>query len=193
MNIILGSNSPRRKELLSQLGFTFEIRAISFEEQIDQRLDYKEIPKDIVSQKLSAMINKLGSEDLIICADTLVFLDGKAIGKPSSKDDAVSMLNELSGNTHEVITAVGFSFKHDTKIFSETTEVTFNVISAEAIHFYVDTYSPLDKAGAYGIQEWIGLIGVSSIKGSYTNVMGLPTQRVFDELTAITKKGAISP
>ena len=89
MNIILGSNSPRRKELLSQLGFTFEIRAISFEEQIDQRLDYKEIPKDIVSQKLSAMINKLGSEDLIICADTLVFLDGKAIGKPSSKDDAV--------------------------------------------------------------------------------------------------------
>jgi len=193
MNIILGSNSPRRKELLSQLGFTFEIRAISFEEQIDQRLDYKEIPKDIVSQKLSAMINKLGSEDLIICADTLVFLDGKAIGKPSSKDDAVSMLNELSGNTHEVITAVGFSYKHDTKIFSETTEVTFNVISAEAIHFYVDTYSPLDKAGAYGIQEWIGLIGVSSIKGSYTNVMGLPTQRVFDELTAITKKGAISP
>jgi len=102
-------------------------------------------------------------------------------------------LNELSGNTHEVITAVGFSYKHDTKIFSETTEVTFNVISAEAIHFYVDTYSPLDKAGAYGIQEWIGLIGVSSIKGSYTNVMGLPTQRVFDELTAITKKGAISP
>lgn len=193
MNIILGSNSPRRKELLSQLGFTFEIRAISFEEQIDQRLDYKEIPKDIVSQKLSAMINKLGSEDLIICADTLVFLDGKAIGKPSSKDDAVSILNELSGNTHEVITAVGFSYKHDTKIFSETTEVTFNVISAEAIHFYVDTYSPLDKAGAYGIQEWIGLIGVSSIKGSYTNVMGLPTQRVFDELTAITKKGAISP
>ena len=193
MNIILGSNSPRRKELLSQLGFTFEIRAISFEEQIDQRLDYKEIPKDIVSQKLSAMINKLGSEDLIICADTLVFLDGKAIGKPSSKDDAVSILNELSGNTHEVITAVGFSYKHDTKIFSETTEVTFNVISAEAIHFYVDTYSPLDKAGAYGIQEWIGLIGVSFIKGSYTNVMGLPTQRVFDELTAITKKGAISP
>lgn len=193
MNIILGSNSPRRKELLSQLGFTFEICAISFEEQIDQHLDYKDIPKDIVSQKLSAMINKLGNDDLIICADTLVFLDGKAIGKPSSKDDAVSMLNELSGTTHEVITAVGFSYKHETMIFSETTEVTFNVMSEEAIHYYVDTYTPLDKAGAYGIQEWIGLIGVSSIRGSYTNVMGLPTQRVFDELTTITKKGAISP
>jgi septum formation protein len=193
MNIILGSNSPRRKELLSQLGFTFEIRAISFKEQIDQSLDYKEIPKDIVSQKLTAMINKLGNEDLIICADTLVFFEEIAIGKPSSKAHAVSILNQLSGKTHEVITAVGIAYKNTSKIFSETTEVSFNVLSAEAIHYYVETYTPLDKAGAYGIQEWIGLIGVSSIKGSYTNVMGLPTQRVFDELTAITKKGAISP
>ena len=190
MKIILGSNSPRRKELLSQLGLEFAVRKGNFEEVINYTLHYSEIPSDIVTQKLKEMSRNQAKDELIICADTLVFLAGNPIGKPSSKAHAVSILSQLSGKTHEVITAVGISYQDRIKIFSETTEVTFRDLTLAEINYYIKTFNPLDKAGAYGIQDWIGLIGIRSMKGSYTNVIGLPTQRLFIELSHFNiKKG----
>ena len=176
MKIILGSNSPRRKELLSQLGVTFEVRSIDFEEFVNEKLPYRDIPKDIAQQKLRELSASKSADELIICADTLVFMDGRPIGKPSSLGEAVEMLTLLSGKTHEVITAVGITFQDRYLIFDELTTVTFDQLTPQEIAYYINTYTPLDKAGSYGIQEWIGLVGVRSIEGSYTNVMGLPTR-----------------
>ncbi|MCF8219915.1 MAG: Maf family nucleotide pyrophosphatase [Cryomorphaceae bacterium] len=178
MKIILGSNSPRRKELLAQLGITFEVRSINFEEFVDDKLPYLEIPKDIAQQKLSALSHTKSADELIICADTLVFLEGRPLGKPNSMEEAQEMLTLLSGKTHEVITAVGIAYQDRHLIFDELTTVTFTQLTPEEIAYYINTYAPLDKAGSYGIQEWIGLIGVRRIEGSYSNVMGLPTHRL---------------
>lgn len=187
MKIILGSNSPRRKELLSQLGFAFEVRTIEFDEYVDVKLPYRDIPKDIAHQKLKALGTTKSEDELIICADTLVFLDGRPIGKPKSAEEALEMLTLLSGKTHEVITAVGINFQEKHMVFDEITRVTFDELAAEDLEYYITNYLPLDKAGSYGIQEWIGLVGISSIVGSYTNVMGLPTQRLHRELKSFIK------
>ncbi|MFM7596222.1 MAG: Maf family nucleotide pyrophosphatase [Flavobacteriales bacterium] len=182
MKIILGSNSPRRKELLEQLGIPFEIRSVAFEETINQALTHDEIPVDIVNQKLDKMVDTQAADELLICADTLVFHEGQALGKPKSKEDAIAMLQQLSGKTHTVITAVGISFQEKRILFKEHTNVQFEHLTVYDINTYVNRCNPLDKAGSYGIQDWIGLIGVSRIEGSYTNVMGLPTHRIYHEL-----------
>jgi len=181
VRIILGSNSPRRKELLEHLGIQFEVRSVAFEELINDQLAYDEIPCDIVRQKLDKMADTQAADELLICADTLVFHEGKPLGKPTSTIEAVEMLQRLSGKKHEVITAVGIAEKEQRIIFKEHTDVYFEVLSMDDINTYVNNFNPLDKAGSYGIQEWIGLIGVSRIEGSYTNVMGLPTHRLYQE------------
>jgi septum formation protein len=182
VRIILGSNSPRRKELLENMGIPFDVRSIVFEEQINYQLPHDEIPCDIVRQKLNKMAVTQAADELLICADTLVFLEGKPLGKPESTIEAVEILQRLSGKKHEVITAVGIAHKGQRIIFKEHTDVCFQVLSVDDINTYVNNFKPLDKAGSYGIQEWIGLIGVSRIEGSYTNVIGLPTHRLYQEL-----------
>jgi septum formation protein len=182
VKIILGSNSPRRKELLEHLGITFDTRSVDFEELINDQLAHDEIPSDIVRQKLDKMADTQAADELLICADTLVFHEGTPLGKPNSHSEALAMLQRLSGKTHEVITAVGIAHRGQRVIFKEHTAVHFEVLSMDDINRYVNHFNPLDKAGSYGIQEWIGLIGVSRIEGSYTNVMGLPTHRLYQEL-----------
>jgi septum formation protein len=183
MKIILASNSPRRKELLGALEMDFEVRILDgIDETYPQGLTMTGIPEHISSRKASAYA--LADEELLIAADTIVYLDGQVLGKPANAGEACAMLRKLSGKTHHVITGVTLRTVDRTHTFSCVTEVTFANLTEEQIKHYVDTYAPLDKAGAYGIQEWIGYVGVTSINGSYYNVMGLPVQRLNQELNA---------
>ncbi len=182
-NIILASNSPRRRELLSGANIEFKIKVL---EDIDE--DFPDnIPKEQVAEylskiKASSYSNILTSNDLIITADTIVLMDNKIYGKPIDLADARQMLKELSGKTHQVITGVSLTTLDKQVSFSDITQVTFGELIDSDIEYYIDNYKPFDKAGAYGIQEWIGYIGVKSIEGSYFNVMGLPIYRVCNEL-----------
>ncbi|MBQ3677288.1 MAG: septum formation protein Maf [Bacteroidales bacterium] len=182
-NVILGSASPRRKELLAGLDIPFEIRVKNTTEVVDSSLPFHEIPQSIAEQKFAAF-DDLSDKDFLITADTLVFCDGKAVGKPKSKDDAKQMIRFLSGKTHTVITGVCFGTKKSYHTFRCETQVTFATISDDDIDYYVETYCPLDKAGAYGVQEWIGYISIERIEGSYYNVMGLPVHKLFKEILA---------
>ena len=183
MKIILASNSPRRKELLGALEMDFEVRILDgIDETYPQGLTMTGIPEHISSKKASAYA--LADEELLIAADTIVYLDGQVLGKPANAKEAFAMLRKLSGKTHYVITGVTLRTVDRTHTFSCVTEVTFTNLIEEQIKHYVDTYAPFDKAGAYGIQEWIGYVGVTSINGSYYNVMGLPVQRLNQELNA---------
>lgn len=183
-NIILASNSPRRKELLAGLGIDFEIRVQpGIKEQYPAGLDVKEIPMFLAALKAEANREQMKPNDLLITADTVVVCDGEAMGKPQNDDEARSMLRKLSGKTHHVITGVCIASKEKQRLFSVTTDVVFKNLTEEEIGHYVSKYRPYDKAGAYGIQEWIGYIGVTSINGSFFNVMGLPVQRLYSELT----------
>lgn len=181
--IILASNSPRRRELLSGLGIDYEVRIIKdIDESYPETLKGEDIPVFISKSKAEAYLYTLGENEMVITADTIVYTNGKVLGKPADKDDAFSMLKELSGHSHQVITGVCITTRKFQKSFATVTEVTFGSLSDEEINFYIEKYKPFDKAGAYGIQEWIGFIGVSGIKGSYFNVMGLPVQRLYKEL-----------
>ena len=181
--IILGSGSPRRKELLAGLDLPFKIEILpDVDESYPDNLRGKEIPEYIARQKADAYLSLIGDDTLVITADTIVWLNDRVYGKPENKQDAKQMLHDLSGKTHEVITGVCLTTKHKQRIFSVISEVSFATLSNEEIDYYVEKYSPLDKAGAYGVQEWIGYIGVENIKGSYFNVMGLPVQRLYREL-----------
>ena len=181
MKIVLASNSPRRKELLGALEVNFEVRTIDgIDESYPQGLTMTGIPEHISSKK--AMAYALTDDELLITADTIVYLDGEVLGKPANAKEACAMLRKLSGKTHQVITGVTLRTVDRSHTFSCVTEVTFAHLTDEQIKHYVDTYSPLDKAGAYGIQEWIGYVGVTRIEGSYYNVMGLPVQRLNQEL-----------
>lgn len=183
MKIILASNSPRRKELLSALELDFEVRIIQgIDETYPQGLTMTGIPEHISSKKASAYA--LTEEELLITADTIVYLDGVVLGKPANNKEACAMLRKLSGHTHQVVTGVTLRTLSRSHTFSCVTEVTFAHLTDDQIKHYVETYSPLDKAGAYGIQEWIGCVGVTSINGSFYNVMGLPVQRLSQELRA---------
>ena len=183
MKIILASNSPRRKELLGALEIDFEVRIVDgIDETYPQGLTMTGIPEHISSQKAAAYA--LGENELLIAADTIVYLDGEVLGKPADAKEACAMLAKLSGQTHQVITGVTLRTLDRTHTFSCVTEVTFAELTKEQIQYYVKNYSPFDKAGAYGIQEWIGCVGVTSINGSYYNVMGLPVQRLNQELHA---------
>ncbi len=181
--IVLASNSPRRKELLRGLGVDFTIRTIDgIDESWPEELTGQEIPIYISSQKADSYASSMTPEELVITADTIVYLDNRVYGKPRNAEEAKRMLRELSGKWHEVITGVTIVTKDKRKSFAVTTEVKFAYFSDDEISYYVRNYSPMDKAGAYGIQEWIGFIGVEQIKGAYFNVVGLPVQRLYKEL-----------
>ena len=183
MKIVLASNSPRRRELLGALEVDFEVRTLDgIKESYPQGLTMTGIPEHISSQK--AMAYALADDELLITADTIVYLDGEVLGKPANAKEACAMLRKLSGKTHQVITGVTLRTVDRSHTFSCVTEVTFAQLAEEQIMHYVDNYAPFDKAGAYGIQEWIGYVGVTKINGSYYNVMGLPVQRLNQELTA---------
>ena len=181
--IILCSNSPRRRELLSGLGLNFEVRVIdNIDESYNNNNRCEEIAEEISLKKADAYIKTIGNNELIITADTIVYNNGDVLGKPHTREEAIDMLSAISGKTHKVVTGVCIASKNKKKIFSVSTNVKFSSLEKEEILFYIDNYTPYDKAGAYGIQEWIGYIGVEGIKGSYFNVMGLPIQRLYSEL-----------
>lgn len=182
-HIILSSNSPRRKELLAGLDLKFDIRIIpGIDESYPESLPVVEIAEYISAKKAEAYKSTICADDLVITADTVVILDRDVLGKPKSLDEARHILHELSGKTHHVVTGVCLTSIDKQKRFSVITDVTFKDLSDSEIDYYVENYRPLDKAGAYGIQEWIGYVGVTSIHGSYFNVMGLPVQRIYKEL-----------
>lgn len=184
--IILASNSPRRRELLSGLGIDYVIKTLpDIDEYYPEELQREEIPLYISREKAAAYLPQIKEDQLIITADTIVWLEGKVLGKPVSEEDARRMLHCLSGKKHQVITGVCISTKEFQKSFTSITDVTFDRLTEEEIEYYVSHYHPLDKAGAYGIQEWIGFIGVQEISGSYFNVMGLPIQKLYQELSKL--------
>ena len=181
--IILASNSPRRRELLSGLGIDYEVKTLpGIEENYPDNLQGDEIPVYIAREKAEAYRPYIQKDELIITADTIVYLDGQVLGKPKDEADAARMLRLLSERVHQVITGVCITTADTQRAFATTTEVTFDTLSEEEINYYVTNYRPLDKAGAYGVQEWIGFIGVTRLEGSYFNVMGLPVQRLYKEL-----------
>lgn len=181
--IILASNSPRRKELLASLGIPFEVRVLDdIDESYPKDLPTEEIASYISVKKAQAYQRTTADDELIITADTIVVLGNQVMGKPHDAAEARHMLRELSGKTHQVITGVCMTTKDRQTRMSVETDVTFKRLTDEEINYYVDNYRPFDKAGAYGIQEWIGYIGVTSMNGSYFNVMGLPVQRIYEEL-----------
>lgn len=183
LRLILASNSPRRKELLAGIDVPFEVRIIDgIDESYPADMPTKDIAGYISQKKAQAYRTTLSDDELVITADTIVILGQEVMGKPKDEDEAKRMLHELSGQTHQVITGVTLTTTQRQMSFSVETDVTFKQLTDEEIDYYVTTYHPLDKAGAYGIQEWIGYVGVTALKGSYFNVMGLPVQRIYQEL-----------
>lgn len=180
--IILASGSPRRQQFLKDLDLDFEIRLKDIEEIYPDTLQGFEITNYLAELKANAFKEDLKEKELLITSDTIVWLDNKALGKPKDYNDAFAILKSLSNETHEVITSVCFKTTEQTDTIFDITKVTFTSLSEEDIRYYLDNFKPFDKAGAYGIQEWIGLIGISRIDGSYTNVVGLPTEKVFQYL-----------
>lgn len=182
-HIILASKSPRRRELLAGLGIEFETRVIpGIAEDYPKGLSGEEIPQYISREKANAYRDSLSDNDLLITADTIVYTGGRVLGKPHDAADAHQMLSLLSGKTHQVVTGVSLTTVNAQKTFAVVTDVTFAPLSDEEINYYLTNYQPFDKAGSYGIQEWIGYIGVTRIEGSFYNVMGLPVQRLYTEL-----------
>ncbi|GIZ07710.1 Maf-like protein [Flavobacterium sp. UMI-01] len=183
--IILASGSPRRQQFFKDLGLDFEIRLKDIEEIFPPELKAGDITNYLAELKASAFENELKPNEILVTSDTIVWHHNKALGKPKDKEDAFTILKSLSNATHQVITSVCFKTTIKTHIICETTQVTFNELSDEAIHYYIDKYQPYDKAGAYGIQEWIGFIGVAKIEGSYANVMGMPVDKVYKYLSTL--------
>ncbi len=183
--IILASGSPRRQQFFQDLNLDFEIRLKEVEEIYPPGLKAEAITNFLAQLKADAFEGEIAENELLVTSDTIVWLDGKALGKPKDYDDAVLMLQSMSGSTHEVITSVCFKTQNHSEILHEITKVTFNDLSLDGIRYYLDHYKPFDKAGAYGIQDWIGLTGIAKIEGSYTNVVGLPTHRVYEYLSKL--------
>lgn len=183
----MASNSPRRRELLAGLGLPYEVRIIDgIDESYSANISVEEIPQYISQKKAQAYA--LADSELLITADTIVCLDNEILGKPKDNAEAHLMLSKLSGRTHQVITGVTLTTTEWTHTFSCTSNVTFASLTKQEIDYYIQNYHPLDKAGAYGIQEWIGYIGVTRLEGSYFNVMGLPVQRLYTELKKLNIK-----
>ena len=184
--VILASNSPRRKELLAGLGVDYEVRTLpDVDESYPETLLGADIPLYIAKEKADAYVAMMQPGELMITADTIVWLDGKVLGKPRDREDALQMLRTMSGRTHEVFTGVCITTTDWQRSFTAQTEVRFATLSEEEIAYYVDNFQPMDKAGAYGVQEWIGFIGVENISGSYYNIMGLPVQKLYRELLKV--------
>ncbi|MCK6608452.1 MAG: Maf-like protein [Flavobacterium sp.] len=182
INIILASGSPRRQQFFKEMDLHYTIRLKEIEEIYPEHLQAEEITNFLAELKASAFENELNENDVLVTSDTIVWLNGKALGKPKDYDNAFQMLQQLANQTHEVITSVCLKSIDKTEVFHCVTKVTFANLSDEAIRYYLDNYKPFDKAGSYGIQDWIGLIGISKIEGSYTNVVGLPTEILFQKL-----------
>lgn len=184
--VILASGSPRRRELMVGLGVNYEVRILpDVDESYPNTLQGEEIPLYIAKEKADAYIPMMQPDELIITADTIVWLDGKVLGKPRDREDALQMLRTMSGRTHEVFTGVCITTTDWQRSFTAQTEVRFATLSEDEIIYYVDNFKPMDKAGAYGVQEWIGFIGVENISGSYYNIMGLPVQKLYRELLKV--------
>jgi len=181
--IILASGSPRRQQFFKDLAIDFEIRLKDIAEVYPDALQGVEITNYLAELKAAAFVGELKEDELLVTSDTIVWLNNSALGKPKDYEDAFQILRSLSNQTHEVITSVCFKTTLKTDTIYEVTKVTFNPLSDEDIRYYLDHYKPFDKAGAYGIQEWIGLVGISKIEGSYTNVVGLPTEKVYQYLS----------
>ena len=182
INIILASGSPRRQQFFKEMDLHYTIRLKEIEEIYPKHLQAEEITNFLAELKASAFENELKENDILVTSDTIVWLKGKALGKPKDYDDSFQMLQQLANQTHEVITSFCLKSIDKTEVFHCVTKVTFSDLSDEAIQYYLDNYQPFDKAGSYGIQDWIGLIGISKIEGSYTNVVGLPTEMLFQKL-----------
>ena len=187
-NIILGSASSRRKELLEMTGIVFKVNSIPVSEDFPEYLKAAEIAEFIVNSKANAFQKIIEENQIIIVADTLVWFKNKCWGKPKDKTEAKSMLNLFSGNSHDVITSVGFLTNNNFEVLTESTKVTYKQLTDNEIDFYVETINPVDKAGSYGIQDWIGMIGVEKITGSYTSVLGLPVPQVTNKIIQIINK-----
>ncbi len=181
-SVVLVSQSPRRRELLKGLELEFECTSVDTDESYPASLKDGEIPMYIAEQKADAYLPQMADNTLAITADTVVLINGSVLGKPKSRQEAVDILHTLSGNAHQVITGVCIFTKGKRKTFSVLTDVQFTTLTDAEIEHYIDTYKPFDKAGSYGVQEWIGYVGIEKITGSYFNVMGLPVQRHYKEL-----------
>ncbi|SEN95453.1 septum formation protein [bacterium A37T11] len=182
MKLILASKSPRRQELLKQMGYTFEVRTKEVDESFPAHLTPMDAAIHIAGKKAAAFKEERKDDEIVIVADTIVTIDQKIIGKPVNRNDAINTLALLSGRVHEVITAVGLVVSNEISLFVEVTKVHMAELTQDEIEYYTDQFKPYDKAGAYGIQEWIGLVGITRLEGTYTNVVGLPTARLFREL-----------
>jgi septum formation protein len=180
--IILASRSPRRQQLLRELGLKFDVVIKEYTETYPEGLDGEEIARYVAHEKAISFKNEISDNEIVITADTIVWCNNKVLGKPLNSEDAIRILKEISGTTHEVITGVSLLSSSKEVTFSVSTKVTFETLSGEEIRYYVDKFRPYDKAGAYGIQEWIGIIACSLIDGSYFNVVGLPVHRLYKEL-----------
>ena len=180
--IILASGSPRRQQYCKELGLDFSIQLKEVEEIYPDELTHHQITDFLAELKANAFENELAKDEILITSDTIVWLQNKALGKPKNYDDAFEMINSMSGKTHEVITSVCIKTSLKLEVFHSITKVTFINLTKEEIDYYISNYKPYDKAGAYGIQEWIGLIGISKIEGSYPNVVGLPVDKLYQKL-----------
>ena len=180
--IILGSGSPRRMELMQKAGFSVEVMVSNADENFDENMELADVAEMLAVRKAQDLLAHIGSDDVLVTADSVVILNGKIYNKPTNRSEAISMLTELSGQAHEVITGVCICFEHKLQSFSEKTIVSFSELTESEIQDYVDHCAPYDKAGAYGIQEWIGMIAAERIEGSYYNVVGLPVQMLYREL-----------
>lgn len=189
MKLILASNSPRRRELLAGLGYPYEVRVLDgIDETYPETLHGGEVAAYVSRTKAEAYRSQMADDEIIVTADTIVCLGDKVLGKPADEAEAMDMLRSLSGKVHQVYTGVTIVASMGVSTFVSRTDVTFATLTEEEIHHYVTHYHPMDKAGSYGIQEWIGYVGVERIEGSYFNVMGLPVQRLYTELKNILEK-----
>lgn len=180
--VILASKSPRRQQLIKDLNIPFIIKTKEVEEVYPKHLKGREIADFLADLKAEPFKDELTQTDLLITSDTIVWHNNKALGKPKDYNDAFKMLKNLSDNTHQVITSICISNKNFKKIFNDTTNVTFKKLSDDEVHYYIENFQPFDKAGAYGIQEWIGKVAITKIEGSYFNVMGFPIHKLYKEL-----------
>ncbi|GAB2999481.1 Maf-like protein [Cyclobacterium sediminis] len=182
--IILSSNSPRRQQLLKDLGFSFEVKTMHTDESFPSDMEAKQVASFLAEKKANTFLPHLKPDQVLITADTIVIANQSILNKPQNKEEAIKMIHAINGRSHLVVTGVCIADTKQKTTFYDQTEVTFSQLNEEEIAYYVHTFKPFDKAGAYGIQEWIGMVGIDSIKGSYYNVMGLPVNLLYKTLKA---------